>query len=294
MDVEDNAVLDSEVYVSYQEAARETFEGDLRSPNTQKLTALLDGTLSIDIANNVFLLPEKTVLPPITVSIDPSELKLFEDAAGGKDWKLVVEVLFAEKSHSSEKYKVFRGGISGAARKRYTGDETIEFRNLRVNYASSLDKNSKIVIMLYQLTDTRRRVLREVLISKDLFVIDETKLMLIDTQEGLHQYFDLFGSEFMDALPTNFRASRSERHIINEEIASLEKYLTKKNKKFLNVVYLSFKFPHFCELYFQMPEGSPPDDDVEDQIPAKRAALSSALSDAMKQIDELRLEDEAG
>jgi hypothetical protein len=59
------------------------------------------------------------------------------------------------------------------------------------------------------------------------------------------------------------------------------------------VVYLSFKFPHFCELYFQMPEGSPPDDDAEDQIPAKRAALSSALTDASNQIGELRLDDEA-
>jgi hypothetical protein len=75
--------------------------------------------------------------------------------------------------------------------------------------------------MLYHLTDTRRRVLREVLISKDLFVIDETKLMLIDTREGLHQYFELFGGEFMDALPTTFRPARTERHVLHEEIATL-------------------------------------------------------------------------
>lgn len=106
--------------------------------------------------------------------------------------------------------------------------------------------------------------------------------MVIDSQEGLHQYFDLFGSEFMDKLPTPFKATRSERQIINDEIATLEKYLTKKNKKFLNVVYLSFKFPHFCELYFRMPEGSPIDDASEEQIPAKRAALSSALTEAAK------------
>jgi hypothetical protein len=95
MEVEDNAVLDSEVYVSYQEGSRETFEGEGRIPGSHKLTAVLEGSLDIDMANNVFLLPEKAVLPLITVRIDPSEVKFFEETAGGKDWKLVVEVLFA-------------------------------------------------------------------------------------------------------------------------------------------------------------------------------------------------------
>lgn len=63
-----------------------------------------------------------------------------------------------------------------------------------MNYASSMDKNSKIVIVLYQLTESRKKVLREILISKDLFIIEENKLMVIDTQDGLRQYFDLFGS----------------------------------------------------------------------------------------------------
>jgi hypothetical protein len=57
-----------------------------------------------------------------------------------------------------------------------------------------MDKNSKIVIVLYQLTESRKKVLREILISKDLFIIEENKLMVIDTQDGLRQYFDLFGS----------------------------------------------------------------------------------------------------
>lgn len=102
--------------------------------------------------------------------------------------------------------------------------------------------------------------------------------MNIDNEEILHQYFDLFGSEFMDKLPTPFKANKSDRHAINEEIATLEKYLTKKNKKFLNVVYLSFKFPHFCELYFRLPEVA----EGQDLIAAKRAALSTALTEAGK------------
>jgi hypothetical protein len=33
-----------------------------------------------------------------------------------------------------------------------------------------------------------------VLISKDLFIMEENKLISIDTEDALHQYFDLFGS----------------------------------------------------------------------------------------------------
>lgn len=78
----------------------------------------------------------------------------------------------------------------------------------------------------------------------------------------------------MDKLPTPFKVNKSDRHALNEEISNLEKYLIKKNKKFLNIVYLSFKFPHFCELYFKLPEV--PED--QDPIFAKRTALSNALT----------------
>lgn len=112
------------------------------------------------------------------------------------------------------------------------------------------------------------------LLSKDLFIIEENKLINIDTEDALHQYFDLFGSDFMDKLPTPFRANKSDKHALNEEISNLEKYLIKKNKKFLNIVYLSFKFPHFCELYFKMPEGQ----EDQDPVIVKRTALSNALT----------------
>lgn len=195
----------------------------------------------------------------------------------------MVEVLFAEKSHSSdrEKYKVYKSGISGCSRKRFTKNETIEFRNLKINHPSSLDKYSKIIIALYYLANDRKKVFRELLISKDLFIIEENKLINIDTEEALHQYFDLFGSEFMDKLPTAFKINKNDKHGLNEEISNLEKYLIKKNKKFLNVVYLSFKFPHFCELYFKMPEVG----EDQDIILAKRLALSAALTEAIKEVE---------
>lgn len=144
--------------------------------------------------------------------------------------------------------------------------------------------------MLYQLTPDKRKLFREVLISRDLFIIEENKLINIDTEEALHQYFDLFGSEFMDKLPTPFRVNKNDRHALNEEISNLEKYLIKKNKKFLNIVYLSFKFPHFCELYFKLPDMA----DEQDPIAAKRAALSLALTEATKEVEELKLENEKG
>lgn len=103
------------------------------------------------------------------------------------------------------------------------------------------------------MTQDKKKIYREVLLSKDLFIIEETKLINIDTEEALRQYFDLFGLDFMDKLPTPFKANKQDKHAFNEEIANIEKYLTKKNRKFLNIVYLSFKFPHFCELHFKLP-----------------------------------------
>lgn len=51
--------------------------------------------------------------------------------------------------------------------------------------------------------------------SSDVFVIEENKLINIDTQEALHQYFDLFGSEFMDKLPTPFKTNKNDKHALN-------------------------------------------------------------------------------
>ena len=78
-----------------------------------------------------------------------------------------------------------------------------------------MDKNSKLLVVLYQLGGDRKKVLREVLMSSDLFVIEENKLINIDTQEALHQYFDLFGSEFMDKLPTPFKPNKNDKHGLN-------------------------------------------------------------------------------
>lgn len=78
-----------------------------------------------------------------------------------------------------------------------------------------MDKNSKLLVVLYQLGADRKKILREVLMSSDVFVIEENKLINIDTQEALHQYFDLFGSEFMDKLPTPFKANKNDKHALN-------------------------------------------------------------------------------
>lgn len=50
----------------------------------------------------------------------------------------------------------------------------------------------------------------------------------------------------MDKVPNNYKVNKNDKHTLNDEITKLEQYMHKKNKRFLNVVFLSFKFPHFC------------------------------------------------
>ena len=86
----------------------------------------------------------------------------------------------------------------------------------------------------------------------------------------------------MDKLPVPIKLKQLDKHTLHDEINKLEQYLLKKNKRFLNVVFLSFKFPHFCELYFRIPEGTTFENNDEFQI--KKVALSTQLTEAVKAI----------
>ena len=88
----------------------------------------------------------------------------------------------------------------------------------------------------------------------------------------------------MDKLPNPVRIPKGDKHTLHEEINKLEQYLLKKNKRFLNVVFLSFKFPHFCELYFKLPENVE-ESELYDLISFKRTALSNCLTNTIKAID---------
>lgn len=58
----------------------------------------------------------------------------------------------------------------------------------------------------------------------------------------------------MERVITNpLKINRQDKYSFLDEISSFEKYLIKKNKKILSVIYLAFKFPHFVELYFKEP-----------------------------------------
>ena len=74
----------------------------------------------------------------------------------------MVEVMFGERSHSSqsEKYKIFRGGIGGSFAKKLSSNDVMEFKNLRINYHTTVDKNSKIIIALYYLVDSKKKIFR--------------------------------------------------------------------------------------------------------------------------------------
>ena len=124
--------------------------------------------------------------------------------------------MFGEKSHSSQsqKYKIFRGGIIGGNAKKYSKNEVLEFKKLKVNYHTTVDKNSKLIIALYYLID-KKKIFREILLSKDLFIIEENKIMNVDTEDALRQYFDLFGSQFMDKLPNPVRINKGDKHALH-------------------------------------------------------------------------------
>ena len=100
--------------------------------------------------------------------------------------------------------------------------------------------------------------------------------MSVDSEDALRQYFDLFGSEFMDKLPNPVRIPKNDKHMLHDEISKLEQYLLKKNKRFLNIVFLSFKFPHFCELYFKVQ----PFENMElmDDFTIGKSSLSTCLT----------------
>lgn len=169
----DDVLLDSDIHIYHQEGSKEIFDGHQYNAEEPKLTATIETTFDRDLANNVYITVERSTIPPILVNINPKEIVAFEEAAAGHDWKLVVEVMFAERSHSSqhERYKIFKGGIAGSCRKKFIKSETIDFRNLKINYHSTVDKNSKIVIALYYFTDSRKKIFRQVLLSKDLFIV---------------------------------------------------------------------------------------------------------------------------
>jgi hypothetical protein len=86
----------------------------------------------------------------------------------------------------------------------------------------------------------------------------------------------------MDKLPSPFKVNKNDKHGLNEEITKLEQYMLKKNKRFLNVVFLSFKFPHFCELYFKLPDTMTEEEIAEDSFHLKKNALSNCLTEAIK------------
>jgi hypothetical protein len=66
---------------------------------------------------------EKSFIPTITVKLTENIIREYEEVSEGKDWKLVVEVLFAEKSsidkENFKKYKIYKGGLNGITRKKY-------------------------------------------------------------------------------------------------------------------------------------------------------------------------------
>lgn len=86
----DDTVLESDIHVSHQDGSKEIFEGQEYLNQDPKLTVKLDGNFDIDIANNIHLTIERVTIPPIIVQISSAEISAFEEAACGRDWKLVV------------------------------------------------------------------------------------------------------------------------------------------------------------------------------------------------------------
>ena len=108
-----------------------------------------------------------------------------------------------------------------------------------------------MLIALYTINKDRIRSYIQILVSRDIFIIEDGKAITIDTYEALYQYFENFTVDFMERPPSTVRINKQDKHTYHEEISIFEKYLIKKNKKVAHIVYLTFKFPHFVELYFR-------------------------------------------
>jgi hypothetical protein len=161
--------------------------------------------------------------------------------------------MLCEKSSCAEreKFKILKGGITGCSRKKVQEKNRIEFRGLKFNYNSNPDKNSKLLIALYKINKERIRTYIQILVSRDIFLIEDGKAIIIDSYESLFQYFENFTVDFMERPPAMVKINKNDKHLFHEEISTFERYLIKKNKKVAHIVYLAFKFPHFVELYFR-------------------------------------------
>ena len=98
--------------------------------------------------------------------------------------KLVVELMLGEKSHSSEKekYKIFQGSLGGRTRKQLKKGETyVEFSKLRPNFPTTAERITRIIIVVYWVQEGGRGNFLEVQLSHELFVMEETKMIAIDT-----------------------------------------------------------------------------------------------------------------
>ena len=138
----------------------------------------------MDLANNMFLVMERSETPTIRVRVNPLHIQQFHaTAAGARDAKLVVEVMLGEKSHSTEKekYKIFQGSLGGRTRKQLKKGDTVEFSHLRPNFPTTPDRIARIIIVVYWVREGGRGEFMEMLLSRELFVMEESKLIAIDT-----------------------------------------------------------------------------------------------------------------
>ena len=58
--------------------------------------------------------------------------------------------------------------------------------------------------------------------------------MTVENEDALRQYFDLFGSQFMDKLPNPVRINKGDKHMLHDEINKLEQYLIKNSPNLKN------------------------------------------------------------
>ncbi len=88
-------MLESDIHIYHQEGSKEIFDGHENQSEEPRLKAHLDGAFDLDVANGVHVAIERMPVPPIIVQLSQREITAFEEAAAGRDWKMVVEVMFA-------------------------------------------------------------------------------------------------------------------------------------------------------------------------------------------------------
>ena len=145
----------------------------------------------------------------------------------------------------------------GKTKNKIKPNEPVTFKKRRLNYVSNPDKPTKLALLIYEYSG-QERIYHSVMISDEICVIDDHKILYSDTVESILPYFEPIQGNFLEK--TGHQVGKintlETKYKVIEEVSTFENYLTKKNKKIWNLIYAAYKYSHMVDLYFLNEEGA--------------------------------------